>query len=73
MIMANNIRKRLINPLVESDSAETALLRRAADTFSEDKCRRLAADFVALENVQNLHKIFAVVRGGFYHSREDLQ
>lgn len=26
-----------------------------------------------LENVHNLHKIFAVVRGGFYHSREDLQ
>ncbi len=45
-IMSSKIRKRLINPLVEADSAEITLLRRAVDTYSEAKCRALAATLV---------------------------
>lgn len=40
--MMANLRKMVINPLLRYDDGEVARLRRAIDTFNEDKARELA-------------------------------
>ncbi len=46
-ILMKYLQKRLINPAAFEDAAYTARLQRAFDTYSEAKCRALAAVFVA--------------------------
>jgi imidazolonepropionase-like amidohydrolase len=46
-ILMKHLQKRLINPAAFDDAAYTARLQRAFDTYSEAKCRALAAVFVA--------------------------
>jgi imidazolonepropionase-like amidohydrolase len=46
-MLMNHLKKRLINPAAFNDAAHTARLQRAFDSYSEAKCRALAAVFVA--------------------------
>jgi imidazolonepropionase-like amidohydrolase len=46
-MLMKHLKKRLINPAAFDDAARTARLQRAFDTYSEAKCRALAAVFVA--------------------------
>jgi Amidohydrolase family len=46
-IMGRLVRKLVVNPVARSSAADVALLRRAIDTFDEDKCRTLAGRFRA--------------------------
>jgi imidazolonepropionase-like amidohydrolase len=46
-IIAAKFRQIVINPLVFADLSDVARLRRAIDTFSEDKAHEVAARFVA--------------------------
>jgi imidazolonepropionase-like amidohydrolase len=46
-ILMKHLKKRLINPAAFDDVAYTTRLQRAFDTYSEAKCRALAAVFVA--------------------------
>jgi imidazolonepropionase-like amidohydrolase len=46
-IVMARIRKRLINPAAFEDPVDVARLQRAFDTYSDEKCRALAARFVA--------------------------
>jgi len=46
-ILMKHLKKRLINPAAFDDAAYTTRLQRAFDTYSEAKCRALAAVFVA--------------------------
>jgi len=39
--------KIVVDPAMMSGSAEVARIQRVIATYSEDKCRQLAADFVA--------------------------
>jgi imidazolonepropionase-like amidohydrolase len=47
MIVARFIRKTILNPVAHSDLADVEILQLAISTFSEDKCRALAKQFVA--------------------------
>jgi imidazolonepropionase-like amidohydrolase len=47
MIGARFIRKTILNPVAHSDLADVEILQLAISTFSEDKCRALAKQFVA--------------------------
>ena len=46
-ILMKRLQKRLINPAAFDDAASTTRLQRAFDTYSEARCRALAALFVA--------------------------
>jgi imidazolonepropionase-like amidohydrolase len=46
------MKKRLVNPAVGDDEANVARLQRAFDTYSEEKCRALAAQLAADGNWQ---------------------
>jgi len=46
-LMAAKIRKMIVNPLAETDTADAATLRLAISTFNEEECRELARVFVA--------------------------
>jgi hypothetical protein len=46
-LLMMHLKKRLINPAAFDDAANTVRLQRAFDTYSEAKCRALAAVFVA--------------------------
>jgi imidazolonepropionase-like amidohydrolase len=46
-MLMKHLKKRLINPAAFDDAAYTTRLQRAFDTYSEAKCRALAAVFVA--------------------------
>jgi imidazolonepropionase-like amidohydrolase len=47
MIVARFIRKTILNPVAHSDLADVENLQLAISTFSEEKCRALAKQFVA--------------------------
>jgi hypothetical protein len=47
LLMWRRMRKVLMNPTSRSTPADIAILQRAVSTFSEEKCRALAATFVA--------------------------
>jgi imidazolonepropionase-like amidohydrolase len=46
-LMAAQIRKMIVNPLADTDTADAATLRLAISTFDEERCRELAKVFVA--------------------------
>jgi hypothetical protein len=46
-MLMKRLQKRLINPAAFEDAVYTARLQRAFDTYSEARCRALAATFVA--------------------------
>jgi hypothetical protein len=45
-LLGLKLRKLVVNPLAESDPADVGILRHSIDTFSDEKCRLLAAHFV---------------------------
>ena len=51
-LMASHFNPRVINPIAEVDAAEVARMQHALDTYSEEKCRQVAAGFVAHETWQ---------------------
>ena len=46
-LMGRMLAKKIINPVADADAADVGRYVRIANTFSEDKCRALAAVFVA--------------------------
>ncbi len=47
LVIRRRMRKVLMNPLARSTPADMSILQRAVSTFSDEKCRALAATFVA--------------------------